>query len=125
MKEVKFTAFADFHYKKGMYIPSVKDMDNILDRAKADNADLVIHLGDMCNDYIGSKELVNAYLDNKYGFAVYGLYGNHELESENNSMPVVTPMLTNREVVWGTADGKIGDGSIAYYYFDKIGRAHV
>ena len=121
MKEVKFTAFADFHYKKGMYIPSVEDMDSILDRAKADNADLVIHLGDMCNDYIGSKELVNAYLDNKYGFAVYGLYGNHELESENNSMPVVTPMLTNREVVWGTADGKIGDGTIAYYYFDTHG----
>ena len=121
MKEIKFTVFADFHYKKGMYIPSVEDMDSILDRANESGSDLVIQLGDMCNDYICSKELVSAYLDNKYGLPVYGIYGNHELESKNNSMSFVTPLLTNREVVWATDDGKIGDGSIGYYYFDFNG----
>ena len=36
-------------------------------------------------------------------------------------MDKVTPTLTNRanNVVWGTEDGKIGDGSIGYYYFDN------
>ena len=51
--------------------------------------------------------------------AVYGVYGNHELESAENSMSRVTPLLTNRKVCFGTEDGSIGDGSIAYYFFDK------
>ena len=37
-------------------------------------------------------------------------------------MQTVTPTLTNdKNVVWGTEDGKIGDGSIGYYYFDYNG----
>lgn len=121
MKEIKFTVFADFHYKKGMYIPSVDDMNKIFDRANESGSDFVIHLGDMCNDYLCSKELVNAYLNNKHDLSVYGIYGNHELESADNSMSFVTPLLTNREVVWGTNSGKIGNGEIGYYYFDTNG----
>lgn len=36
-------------------------------------------------------------------------------------MAFVTPLLTNRinSVIWGTEDGRIGNGSIGYYYFDK------
>jgi hypothetical protein len=65
---------------------------------------------------------LNTYLNNNYGLPAYGLYGNHELESANNSMELVTPILNNREVVWGTADGKISpDGSIGYYYFEADG----
>ena len=36
-------------------------------------------------------------------------------------MSFVTPRLTNRTVIWGTADGRIGDGSIGHYYFDHKG----
>ena len=120
-RQIKLALFADLHYKKGMYIASVSDMQAILDRAAESNVNFVVHAGDMCNDYIKSPELTNAYLNNVYGLPVYGIYGNHELESKENSMQVVTPMLTNREVVWGTADGKIGDGSIGYYYFECNG----
>ncbi len=122
MKEqVTFSTFAYLHYKKGMYVASIGDIEKIFERAKAYNSEFVVHLGDMCNDYIRSLELVDAYLNNKQGFEVYGIYGNHELETLGNTMPIVTPLLTNRmnDVVWGTEDGKIGDGRVAYYYFDK------
>lgn len=118
---IKFTLFADLHYKKGMYISSVADLQEILDRAKQSDADFVIHVGDMCNDYRRSPELLNTYVNNCYGLPVYGIYGNHELESRENDMATVTPMLCNREVTWGTADGTLGDGSIGYYYFDLSG----
>ncbi len=121
-KNLKFTTFADLHYKKIWYAATVKDVETILKRAEKFKADFVLHEGDFCNNYMQSPELVNAYLKNNQGLKVYGVYGNHELESENNSMEFVTPLLTNDyEVVWGTKDGEIGDGSIGYYYFDKNG----
>lgn len=118
---LKFLLFADFHYKQGMYLSPVADIDEMLTAANDKNVDIVIHCGDYCNDYIGSPEAVNPLVNNKYGFDVFGVYGNHELESRDNSMEVVTPLITNRkdDVVWGTDDGKIGDGSIGYYYCDK------
>ena len=120
--KIKFSVFADLHYKYRMYTASVEDLETILERANSNDVDFVIHCGDFCNDYIGSPELYNTYLNNKYGLKVYGIYGNHELESANNSMEYVTPKLTNDDnVIWGTDDQKIGDGNIGYYYFDKNG----
>ncbi len=123
MKSIKIGFFSDMHYKKGMYSATVGDLHAIMDRAHENNVDIVLHCGDLCNDYFGSPELMKAYLANRYGFPVYGLYGNHELESERNSMTLVTPLLTNRAdaVIWGTEDGKIGDGSVGYYYFESNG----
>ena len=118
-ESLRFALFADFHYKKGMYIPSVADLQAILERASRDGAQLVLQAGDLCNDYQHSPELIRAYLQNPQGLPVYGVYGNHELETPDNSMAIVTPCLCNREVVWGTPDGAIGDGSIAYYFFDR------
>ena len=120
-QEVTFSVFADFHYKKGMYAASVADMEKIFERAYNDQAEFVVHLGDMCNDYKGSPELISAYKNNRYGYEVYGVYGNHELETVGNTMPLVTPLITNRcdSVKWGTDSQNIEDGNIAYYYFDK------
>lgn len=118
-KSLTFTVFADLHYKKMMYCTAVKDMEAIMERAQKNNSRFVIHEGDFCNDYNGSPEIVKAYLKNPQGMRVYGIYGNHELEGERDDMAHITPMLTNDEgVVWGTEDGKIGDGSVGYYYFD-------
>ena len=124
-KELTFALFADFHYMNGTYMSSIADMQSILDRAHGANASFIIHAGDFCNDYSGSPELFNTYLTNNYNLPALGIYGNHELESLNNSMQVVTPLLNNsianQNVVWGTADGAIGDGSIAYYYYEVNG----
>lgn len=116
MEKLTFSLHSDLHYKKGMYIPAVEDWNAILQRAVAEGASFCIHCGDFCNDYIRSPELVQAYL--RQELPVYGVYGNHELESAGNSMDKVTPLLCNRPVVWGTNSGEIEDGQIAYYYFD-------
>ncbi len=117
---LNFTVFADSHYKKGMYATTVKDLKTVFKRAEDNSSQFVVHCGDLCNNYIGSKEFTNAFLNNEQGLKCYGLYGNHELEGLNNNMQIVTPLLTNdKNVIWGTKDKKIGDGSEPYYYFDK------
>ncbi|MBQ7931918.1 MAG: metallophosphoesterase [Clostridia bacterium] len=98
---LKFLVFADLHYKKGMYTAPVESVRAILDRAKRENVDFVIHCGDFCNDYAGSPEITDAYRNNPHGLPVYGIYGNHELESAGNTMEHVTPLLCNREVCFG------------------------
>lgn len=120
---LKFTVFADMHYREGMYIASIEDLDDILSRGHNNASDFVIHCGDLCNDYNGSPELINAYINNKYALPVYGVYGNHELERQPNSMEAVTPYLTNRtnSIVWGTHNKILTDGLVAYYYFDIKG----
>ncbi len=121
MTDLTLAVFADLHYKQGMYASAVADLQAILDRAAACRADLVLHAGDLCNDYPGSSEVTALYLQNPHGLSVYGCYGNHELETKGTAMSFVTPHLTNREVVWGTPDGKMGDGSIGHYHFDRNG----
>lgn len=120
-EKLKFAVFADAHYKEYMYLTSIADLKKILDRAHKNDVDFIIHAGDFSNDYSGSPEATNAYLHNEYQIPAYGIYGNHELETVGNTMSVVTSLLNNREVVWGTADGKMGDGSIGYFYFDVKG----
>ena len=120
-KTLTFTAFSDFHYKQGMYAATVEGLQRIIDRAGQNNSEFILQCGDFSNDTSGSPELINTYLNNSQKLPVYGIYGNHELETAGNTMDKVTPTLTNRanNVVWGTEDGKIGDGSIGYYYFDN------
>ena len=121
MQQLSFLVFADFHYKQGMYASTVRDLEAILDRAAAHHVDFVLHAGDFCNDYPGSPEVTSLLLQNPQKLAVYGCYGNHELETADTSMQFVTPRLTNSRVIWGTQNGKICDGSVGHYYFDCKG----
>ena len=103
----------------------MSDMRVILKRADETDSDFVLSAGDMCNDFLGSPELIQTlYHHTKEDGTIlpaYNIYGNHELEGAGNSMAVVTPTLTNdSHVVWGTADGKM-DTNIGYYYFEKNG----
>lgn len=108
---IKFSVFADFHYKKRMYPSTLEDLDHILSRAKNENVDFIIHAGDFCNDYANSPELMHAYHQNKYALPTYGVYGNHELETLGNSMKNVTPLLTNQSVCFASKDA-------GYWYTD-------
>ena len=119
--KIKFLLFADFHYKKPMYASTVTDLTQIIWRAAANNAECMVHLGDFSNDYKGSPELFSVLYSNPFAIPCYGVYGNHELETVGNTMQVVTPKLLSApdNVIFGTADGKIGDGSVAYYHFDR------
>ena len=118
MSEIKFLVFADLHYKKMMYATKVSDLEKIMKRAEDEGAELVLHEGDFCNDYIRSPEIFRVLHGTE--IPVFGVYGNHELETMGNTMQVVTPRLTNapENAIFGTSDGKIGDGSIGYYYYD-------
>ena len=129
---MKFLLFADLHYHKAAYASTVGHLEKVLQRAADGNVDFVIHAGDFCNDYVKSPEVIKTYLENIHGLPVYGVYGNHELEwvthdrqglDKTNPMERVTKYLSNRteDIVWGTADGKIGDGSVGYYHFDTEG----
>ena len=109
----RFTVFADFHYKKMMYDSTVEDLNVIMERAKKFGSQFVLSLGDFCNDYKGSPEIVKAFLENEYSLPVYNVHGNHELETVGNTFEYVTPLLTNQKVNF--ADGK------GYYYFDANG----
>ena len=62
---MKFTVFADLHYKKRMYAASVGDLQTIFDRANEHGSQIVLSMGDFCNDFRGSPEIVKAFLDNK------------------------------------------------------------
>ena len=119
---ITFSVIADFHYSSGSYINSVADLKSVFKRAHDNNASFLLSAGDFCNNYLASPEIFKAFLQNDYNMPAYNVYGNHDLQSSGNSMAVVTPRLTNDEnVIWGTADGKIGDGSIGYYYFNNGG----
>ena len=90
---MKLLIFADFHYKKRMYASTPGDLGAILRRAHESGAELILHMGDFSNDYAHSPEVTRLLLDNPYGLPVYGLYGNHEMESKGNTMAVVTPAM--------------------------------
>jgi len=108
---LKFLVFADLHYKRGMYMTPVSSLEKILDRAAREKVDFVIHCGDFSNDYAGSPEITDAYLNNPCGLKVFGVYGNHELETPGNTMAIVTPLLSNSTVTFA-------DEKSAYWYTD-------
>lgn len=130
-KLVKFSVFSDFHYHRPAWPSTVADLNVILKRAEEEKVDFVIHAGDFCVDTVRSPEVLDAYVNNRFGLPVYGIYGNHELECMNHGTPdldtehpmqYVTPYLTNQAVHWGTPDGKPAPwGEIAYYWFECNG----
>lgn len=117
---IKFTVFADFHYEKFFEHTGVSGLKTILTAANENRSELILHAGDLHNNWKAAPEILETYLDNEYGIPVYGAYGNHETESCDTPIPFITEHLTNDEnVTWGTDDGKIGDGETTYYYCDK------
>lgn len=130
-QSVKFCVFADFHYMKQCYPATQEHLDIVLRRAANNKVDFVVQLGDFCNDFIASPEITRYYTDNPYNLPAYGVYGGHDVEyvehsgkelPRDNTMALVTPYLNSEDdVVWGTEDGLIGDGSIGYYYYDLRG----
>ena len=116
---IKFLVFADTHYKKGTYRTQVSDLEKIMKRAADSGAQFVVHCGDFSNDYIDSPEFLRAYLENPYDLPVYGVYGNHELETRTrNTMKNVTRSLCNRPVNFGVPHYDEPDDITGYWYTD-------
>ncbi len=114
-----FTLLGDFHYDEGSWPTTVSDLEEILASAQQEHADFILHTGDFCMDYKGAPEVLSRYLGGP--LPAYGVMGNHELEKKGNTLDFVAPRLTNADVHWGTADEKVDDGYIAYYWFEAKG----
>ena len=110
---VRFTAFSDFHYKKGTNLTTINDFNIITKRAMDFGADFMMCAGDFCSDFIRSKELFCAVKNLKIPF--YNAVGNHELENQNNSLDYVVPLLTN------DPNNVVKSAQKSYYYVDKNG----
>ncbi len=117
---INFTVFSDFHYDSTRNVVTLEHLEEIMEAADKNSSELVFHCGDFTRRWTEYPELHELYLNNKYNLPVYGTYGNHDTESVNNTFDYVTPRLTNdKNAVWATADGKVGNGDITYYYADK------
>lgn len=117
---IKFTVFADYHYEENMEHRGIGGIKTILKAAKENNSELVLHAGDFSPCWKSTSDLISTYLNNEYNLLVYGTYGNHDTESSRTPMSYVNAHMTNdKNVVWGTDDGKLGDEEITWYYCDN------
>jgi len=74
---LKFCAFADIHYCPGSFPHDNRAwLERILDRARREKCDMVIHLGDLCHDVTACREYVDFY--NDYPIPCYHTVGNHD-----------------------------------------------
>ena len=127
---LKFLVFADFHYSKNGYPSTIAQLEQILARGEREKVDLVLHAGDFANNYKASPEATRAMVQNKYGFEVAGVAGNHELESEN-TWDYVIPRLSNiKDRVFGNGTVRtlhpdnMAAGPASYGMTDMLGRMH-
>ena len=102
MNKVKFSAFADLHHDMEWCGDGEERLDFILDRAKRENVDFIIHLGDMTHEATAMKETLDKY--NNFEIPTYHVLGNHEMDR-----------CTLEDVV------KAYNMPHEYYYFDKNG----
>ena len=101
MQKVKFSVFANIHIHDHWAPDSIGRLNAILDRAKKENVDFVIHCGDFCTPP-GYMEALDIY--NSFELPTYHVFGNHDFDQ-----------LPHEEVIkaYGMTKG--------YYYFDKNG----
>ena len=102
MNKIKFSAFADLHHDMEWCGDGEERLDFILDRAKKENVDFIIHLGDMTHEATAMKETLDKY--NNFEIPTYHVLGNHDMDR-----------CTLEDVV------KAYNMPHEYYYFDKNG----
>ena len=103
MNEIKFSVFADLHYRPGVFFTEgEKRLENIIARAEAAGAEFIVHLGDLCHAPHENAALIAQY--ENAPMPAYHCLGNHEFEDS-----------TFQQVLdaYGLERG--------YYFFDRSG----
>ena len=78
-KLLKFCLFADIHYYPGVYPhDDHKHLEKIIDRAKHNNVDFIMHLGDFVHEPKNCQDYVDKY--NNCGLPAYHVLGNHDCD---------------------------------------------
>ena len=81
---VKFCVFADIHYSPERFPNSTREwLERIIDHAKAEKCDFIIHCGDMTSYPVLHKEYVDFY--NDCGLPSYHVIGNHDDDGNEHS----------------------------------------
>jgi len=74
---LKFCAFSDIHYQPGCFPHDNRAwLERILDRAKREHCDMVIHMGDFCHNVNVCRDYIDFY--NNYPIPCYHTIGNHD-----------------------------------------------
>ncbi len=102
--KIKFLVCADYHLHP-QYPITADGITKIVERAKANNVDAMVHCGDFIIDIKNQKAALDEFLHNDAGIPAFGCYGNHELE--------LTDSLEALNAAYGVEN--------AYYYKDLKG----
>ena len=130
--KVKFCVFADIHYTPGTFPNSTKEwLGQIIDHAKAEKCDFIIHCGDFTSYPVRYSEYVDFY--NNCGLPAYHVIGNHDDDGNTHEETLKAYRLEHghyffdrngfRFVIVDPNHIKYGDGRIEHYskgnYFKK------
>lgn len=103
MNEVKFSVFADYHYYPSYFRTcGLEGITQIINRAVENNADFIIHVGDLCHTPDKFPELISLY--ENAPIPAFHCTGNHEFENSSLNDVLKAYHLEN-----------------SYYYFDVKG----
>lgn len=102
MNQIKFSVFADLHFRDTFTGDAEERLDLILERAKKEQVDFVIHLGDLCHDPHACKSMIDRY--NNFEIPTYHVMGNHDTDG-----------MALEEVI------KCYQMPAEYYFFDRNG----
>lgn len=129
---VKFCVFADIHYVPGTFPNSTKEwLGRVIDHAKAEKCDFIIHCGDLTSCPVRYADYVNFY--NDCGLPAYHVIGNHDDDGNDHQETLKAYRMECghyffdrngfRFVITDPNYIKYGDGKIAHYskgnYFKK------
>ncbi len=84
---IKFIVFADLHYRDGDYNWATKRLQEILDRARKNNVDFIIHCGDFCHNVKTAAPVIRPF--NSFEKPHYHVMGNHDFEATKTLEDVV------------------------------------
>ena len=79
---IKFSVFADLHYREGNWNEADKRLEAIFERAIKNHCQFIMHCGDFCHDIRAAKEMIERY--NNFSIPTYHTMGNHDFEESNN-----------------------------------------
>ncbi len=93
-KSVKFSVFSDLHFREGDYNWATKRLAQILERAKRNNVDFVIHCGDFCHNVKTASPVLEPF--NSFEIPTYHVMGNHDFEATKTLEEVCSAYMMSK-----------------------------